>query len=85
MYVYIYSQIYCCHGRAERDRGSLPRTEPQPPTSDWIQDKASWGGGIECRILAEHYNVEIDCVDCQTMIVYRFGTSKKNHLFFFIS
>jgi hypothetical protein len=41
--------------------------------SEWIQQKDSWGGAIECRVLAGHYGAEICCVDCQTMNVYRFG------------
>mmetsp|Transcript_39953 Transcript_39953/g.81815 ORF Transcript_39953/g.81815 Transcript_39953/m.81815 type:complete len:307 (+) Transcript_39953:146-1066(+) len=39
----------------------------------WILDKDSWGGAIECRILADHYKTEIVAIDCQSLRAYRFG------------
>ena len=39
----------------------------------WIRKADSWGGAIECRILAAHYKCVICCVDCQTLNVYSFG------------
>ena len=40
---------------------------------DWILDSTSWGGAIEVSILSQHFEVEIDVVDTQTVRMDRFG------------
>mmetsp|Transcript_17335 Transcript_17335/g.26829 ORF Transcript_17335/g.26829 Transcript_17335/m.26829 type:complete len:139 (-) Transcript_17335:1315-1731(-) len=39
-------------------------------------DKDSWGGGIECSILATHYSTEICCIEVKSLQVYKFGEDK---------
>lgn len=39
----------------------------------WILDSQHWGGGIELSILSNHYKIEIDVVDTQTLRIDRFG------------
>lgn len=42
----------------------------------WILHDGSWGGAIEIDILSDHFEVEIDVVDCQSGRIDRFGEDK---------
>lgn len=43
---------------------------------EWLRKKESWGGAIELRVLSEHYKVELNVVDIQTLRIDRFGEDK---------
>ena len=43
---------------------------------EWIMNENSWGGAIEIAILSEHYKLEIDVVDTQTVRIDKFGEDK---------
>jgi len=43
---------------------------------EWIMNQNTWGGAIEVAILSEHYKLEIDVVDIQTVRIDKFGEDK---------
>lgn len=47
-----------------------------PDYVKWIQNKDSWGGGIELAILSNYYKTEIAVVDCQSARIDCFGEDK---------
>ena len=47
--------------------------KPNEEYATWILQESSWGGAIECQILAEYFGIIISVVDIQTGFVTNFG------------
>ncbi|KAK6202655.1 uncharacterized protein RJT21DRAFT_118725 [Scheffersomyces amazonensis] len=46
---------------------------------DWITKKDSWGGAIELGILADWFNIRIDCLDIESGHFIQFKNEDKDH------
>lgn len=47
--------------------------KPLDEYTDWILKESSWGGAIECQILAEYFGIMISVVDVQSGLITDFG------------